>query len=51
MLLKRFDLDGHRISFRVGLPLECLNDGCIVAVAIFCASRNFMVDDLEIFDF
>ena len=51
MLLKRFDLDGHRISFRVGLPLECLNDSCIVAVAIFYASRNFMMDDLEIFDF
>ena len=49
MLLKRFDLDDHRISFRVGL--ECLNDGFIVAVAIFDASRNFMVDDLEIFDF
>ena len=49
MLLKRFDLDGHRISFRVGL--ECLNDCFIVAVAIFYASRNFMVDDVEVFDF
>ena len=44
-----FGWSNDRISFRVAL--EYLNDSCIVVVAIFYASRNFMLDEWEIFDF